>query len=179
MTDNSSGADKAETVDQQSEIGLIHRTDLIVALIVLVGTLTLYYFTTQFEEVSPMLSQNIGPELFPQILLIVIFALTLVLPLEHLFLEGGAPRLDKERKTPVNKISWLTIGLMVLIVVLMPILGTLLTIVAICVFLPLLWGERRIRIIAPFAIIFPTIVTLVFSTLLKVHFLPGLLEYIL
>jgi putative tricarboxylic transport membrane protein len=177
MTENSSGADNIDQVDQP--IKLVHRTDSIVALIILTGAFALYYATTQFEEVSVMLSQNIGPELFPQILLIVIFVLTLTLPIEYLFLEGGAPRLDKDRKAPVAGITWKTIGLMIAIGLLMPFLGTLLTIVSICISLPLLWGERRLRVIAPFAIFFPAAVTLVFSKFLKVHFLPGLLEYIL
>ena len=165
--------------DEQGSVGIIHRTDSFVALILLAVTLALFYITTQFEEVSPMLSQNLGPELFPQLLLVVIFALTLSIPVEHVFLEGGAKRLDKDRKDPIQPISWLTIALLVFIVAIMEVLGTVLTMVAICVFLPLLWGERRIRVIAPFAILFPTAVTLVFSTLLKVYFLPGLLEYIL
>lgn len=159
--------------------GLIHRTDLIVALVILAAAAALFYATTRFEEVSPLLSQNLGPELFPQLLLVVIIALSLTIPIEHLFLDGGAARLDKDRKDAVKPLTWLTIGLLVIIVALMEFLGTLLTMAAICVALPMLWEERRVRVIAPFAILFPTAVTLVFSTILKVHFLPGLLAFIL
>lgn len=179
MPNDPVGADNSGPVDQQKHPALIHRTDSVVALIVLAATLALFYATTQFEAVSPQLAQNIGPELFPQLLLAVIFALTLTIPIEHLFLEGGAARLDRDRTEPIKPISWLTMGLLVLIVALMPVLGTLLTMVAVCVFLPLLWGERRVRVIAPFAILFPGAVTLVFSTLLKVYFIPGLLTYVL
>jgi putative tricarboxylic transport membrane protein len=171
MSDDASGAAEPR--------GLIHRADLIVALVLLVAASLLFYATTGFEQVSPLLSQNLGPELFPQLLLVVIIALTLTIPIEHLFLEGGAAKLDKDRQDPVKSLSWMTILLLVLIVAAMEFLGTLLTIVAICVLLPLLWGERRLRVIAPFAILFPAAVTLVFSTLLKVYFLPGLLEYLL
>lgn len=179
MASDNSREDQSGSVDQHYQTRLIHRTDLGVALIILAAAAALFYATTQFEEVSPMLSQNLGPELFPQLLLMVIIALTLSIPIEHLFLEGGAERLDKERKDPIQPISWLTIALLVFIVAIMEVLGTVLTMVAICVFLPLLWGERRIRVIAPFAILFPAAVTLVFSSLLKVYFLPGLLEHIL
>ena len=179
MASDDSRADQSGSVDQQNQTRLIHRTDLSVALVILAVAAALFYATTQFEEVSLMLSQNLGPELFPQLLLVVIFALTLSIPIEHLFLEGGAKRLDKDRKDPIKSISWLTIALLVFIVAIMEVLGTVLTMVAICVFLPLLWGERRIRVIAPFAILFPATVTVVFSTLLKVYFLPGLLEPIL
>ena len=69
MASDDSRADQSGSVDQQYQTRLIHRTDLWVALIILAVTLALFYATTQFEEVSVMLSQNLGPELFPQLLL--------------------------------------------------------------------------------------------------------------
>ena len=179
MSSNTNQTDKSGSADQRSSQTLIHRTDLVLAIIILSVTIVLFYATTQFDEVSPLLAQNVGPELFPRILLIVIFALTLTIPLEHLFLKQGAAGLDKARKDPIKPITWQTIVLSLVIVGLMPYLGTLITMVAISVLLPVLWGERRLRVVAPFAIIFPAVVTILFSVLLKVHFIPGLLEYIL
>jgi putative tricarboxylic transport membrane protein len=135
----------------------------------------LFYATTRFESVIDVLSQNIGPGLFPQILLVLIIVLTLALPVEHLFLERGAAQLDAGRSDPIRPMTWVTMGLLTLAVALMPVLGTVLTMVAVCLAVPWLWGERRVRIVVPFALLFTAAVTLIFSVILKVHFDPGLL----
>jgi hypothetical protein len=51
--------------------------------------------------------------------------------------------------------------------------------ILVCILLPLLWGERRLKIIFSFAIIFPSTVAFVFSNLLKVYFEPGILALFL
>jgi len=56
----------------------------------------------------------------------------------------------------------------------MPYVGTLLSTIGICFALPLLWGERRWRLIVPFAIIFPLVVAFVFDRILLVQYEPGL-----
>lgn len=154
---------------------IVHRTDLVICVIILVASTALFIATMQFESVAEMLAQNMGPAIFPQMILILIFVLALAIPFEHLFLERGAQALDRDRRDPIRPLTWATIGLLLLIVLLMPYLGTFLTMVAICLILPLLWGENRFRLIVPFALLFPIAVTVVFSTLLKVHFEPGLL----
>ena len=154
---------------------LVHRTDLVICVIILAAALVLLHATTQFESVADALSQNIGPGLFPQILLVVIIALTLAIPIEHLFLERGAAQLDGERSDATRPLTWVTMGFLILTVALMPLLGTVLTMFAICLVLPWLWGERRVRVVVPFALLFPAGVMLVFSVILKVHFEPGLL----
>ena len=40
--------------------------------------------------------------------------------------------------------------------------------------LPWLWGERRLKLILPFAVLFPITVTLVFNRILGVYFEPGI-----
>ena len=55
-----------------------------------------------------------------------------------------------------------------------PYIGTVLTIAAICILMPLMWGERRLGLIISFALGFTILVTLVFSTMLKVYFEPGI-----
>ena len=66
-------------------------------------------------------------------------------------------------------------GLLVALVIALPYLGGLLTIVGACVLLPLLWGERRLALILPFAAVFPVVVVVIFTQVLKVHFVPGVL----
>ena len=67
----------------------------------------------------------------------------------------------------------LTAALLVLLVLLMPLLGTYLCLIGVCLLLPLLWGERRWRLIVPYALLFPTAVMLLFALVLKVYFEPG------
>ena len=147
-----------------------------IAALIVAGAAALLYITTTFEKVPDLLSQNIGPEVFPQLVLIAIVLLTLSLPFEHRYLRGGAARLDKARAERVGGSGWATAGLLVLIGALMPLAGTLVTLFLICLALPLLWGERRLRIVVPFAVLFPLAVKLVFETLLEVPFEPGLLK---
>lgn len=175
MADQANGPDSKGAVGGRRTTPVIHRTDFVICLIILTTALVLFYATTQFEAVADVLSQNIGPGLFPQILLVVIIALSLALPVEHLFLERGASRLDQDRSEPIRPLTLITMGLLIATVALMPLLGTVLTMVAVCIGLPTLWGERRLRVIVPFALLFPAGVTIVFSVILKVHFEPGLL----
>jgi putative tricarboxylic transport membrane protein len=175
MTDRSNQPERGGAMDERRSAPVIHRTDLVICLIILAVSLALFYATTRFESVIDVLSQNIGPGLFPQILLVLIIVLTLALPVEHLFLERGAAQLDSGRSDPIRPMTWVTMGLLTLAVALMPVLGTVLTMVAVCLAVPWLWGERRVRIVVPFALLFTAAVTLIFSVILKVHFDPGLL----
>ena len=154
---------------------LLHTTDLVVALIILAICGILYYVTTTFEEVSAMLAQNIPPEFFPQLVIIIIAILTLGVPFEHLMHKRRGENIDSERSERVKWMPVLTAGLLVLLALGIPLLGMLLTMVAICAILPLLWGERRLKLIIPFAILFPLAVAYLFNKVLLVYFEPGVL----
>jgi len=41
--------------------------------------------------------------------------------------------------------------------------------------LPLIWGERRLKILVPFVLVFPATVIMLFSYVLGVYFDPGVL----
>ena len=147
-------------------------TDFILAVIILAVCGFLFFITTRFEEASEQMSQNIPPEWFPQIILIFISVLTLAIPFEHYF--KGRKVAGKEREVKVKPISILSALLLCLIIFLMPWLGTFATMLLICLLLPLLWGERRISVLLPFAIIFPGAVTLLFTKVLGVYFEAGI-----
>lgn len=154
----------------------VHRTDLVVALILLTACAILYYITTTFDEVSNLLSQNIPPEFFPRLVIYLIAILSLLLPFEHISHAKRGEDIDSERSDRITTMPYLTAGLLILFVVSIPYLGTMLTMVAVCLFLPLLWGERRLKLIIPFAIVFPLAVTLVFNQILLVYFEPGIFD---
>lgn len=155
---------------------LVHPTDLILALFILAVSGYLYWLTTGFEQVPDIFAQDVGPEFFPQILLWTIGVLTLSLPFEHLFLKGKRKALDEDRKHRIEPMAYVTAGLLIATVASIPWLGSILSMVAICVLLPLLWGERRPKVLIPFAVIFPAFITLLFAYVLGVHFEPGVLN---
>ena len=161
-----------EEREKQNSFSLIDGTDFILAVIILVVCGFLYFVSTRFEEASEQMSQNIPPEWFPQLLLVFIMALTLIIPFEHLF--KGKKVLAKDRQAKVKPISIGTAALLCAIIFLMPWLGTFITMVFVCFLLPLLWGERRLRVLVPFAIVFPGLVTLLFTKVLRVYFEAGI-----
>jgi len=160
-----------------SPSSLIHRTDTWVMAILLAGCGIAYYLTTTFEEVSLLFQNNIPPAWFPRLLIWCIGLLALVLPFEHLFVPGGRKRLDDDRDDRVKRITLLTAGLLVIVVVSVEVLGMALATVLVCAALPLLWGERRAKVLIPFAILFPAAVALLFSKVLKIYFEPGLIGF--
>lgn len=158
----------------KSASSFVHAPDLWLALIILGVCASLYYATTRFEEVPRMLAQNIPPEFFPRLLLWTIVALTLMLPFEHLFHKRGKKHLDEDRRYRVKPMAVVTAGLLAVVVASIQWLGTFLAMIFVCLSLPVLWGERRIKVVLPFAVIFPSIVTLLFTQVLKVYFEPGI-----
>lgn len=153
---------------------LLHTTDLVVALIIFAICGTLYYIATTFDEVSNMLAQNIPPEFFPQLVIIIIAILTLGVPFEHLLHKRRGDNIDSERSDRVKRMPVLTGALLVLLVFGIPYLGMLLTMIGVCAILPPLWGERRLLLIIPFALLFPLAVAYLFNKILLVFFEPGI-----
>ncbi len=155
---------------------LIHRVDLFLALIIFGVCGTLYYLTTEFEQVADLFAQDIQPEFFPRMLIWAIVLLTLFIPIEHRFLKGGSAGLDKNRKIQIKPMALLTMALLTTIVATILWVGTIASMIIVCVAMPLLWGERRPKVLIPYALIFPVLITLLFNKVLGVHFEPGLIE---
>jgi len=151
----------------------VHRIDLAIAVLILAGCIVLFAVTTTFDEVSNLLAQNIPPEFFPRLVLYFIALLALFLPFEHIAHTRRGDNIDSDRSNRIKRMPYMTAGLLILIVIAMPYLGAILTMVAVCILLPLLWGERRWRFILPFAILFPLAVTVIFNQILLVYFEPG------
>ena len=153
---------------------LVHQTDLILAVVILTVCGGLYYLTTTFEKVPAIVGQSIPPEWFPRLLLTVIALLTVIIPFEHLFLGKGKDSIDEDRRARIKPISIFSALLLCGIVGLMPWLGTIVSMILVCVFLPLVWGERRLKVIIAFVILFPGLVALLFTQVLGVYFEPGI-----
>ena len=158
----------------RERLRLLHTTDLVVALVILAICGVLYYITTTFDEVSNLLAQNIPPEFFPQLIIIIIAILTVGVPFEHLLHKRRGDNIDSERSERVKWMPVLTWSLLAAFVVGIQIIGMLLTMIGVCALLPLMWGERRYWLIGPFAILFPLAVAYVFNKILLVFFEPGI-----
>jgi putative tricarboxylic transport membrane protein len=158
---------------------VLNKQDTIIALLMIAIIAFLWFVTTEFEKVPDLFSNNIPPEMFPQILLTIILLMVLIIPFEHIFLKKNGKDIDASRKNPVQKSTIGTMAILSLIVILSQTLGATLTIVAISIALPFYWGERRLKVLVPYIIGFPLFVILLFNIILGVHFEPGLLSFIL
>ena len=172
MADNPpSGRDGQKSRPSLSSI--IHMPDLRIAVIILVLCGVGFYLTTLFESVPDILAQNVPAEWFPRLLIWTILVLTLILPFEHLFLRGGREHIDKDRKARIEPMSAFTAALLISVVISITLFGMYAAMLTITIGLPLLWGERRLKIWIPYVIIFPGGVLILFTKILKVFFEPG------
>ena len=153
---------------------LIDRTDLGLSIFILIGCGFLYWVTTGFEEVADLFAQDVPPEFFPRLLIWTIVVLALLMPFEHLFLKKKGTSLKKEREKRIKPMAFVTAALLCAVVASIQWLGTALSLVFVCFGLPILWGERRLAVLVPFAIVLPGVVTVLFSYILGVHFEPGI-----
>ena len=154
---------------------LVHGVDLAVAAFLLAVAGWVYYETTKFEEVAALFAQDVPPEFLPRLLIWTIVVLSLLLPFEHLLKPGGRAHFHDARARPIARMAYKSAALLTLIVLSVKWASLYIALIAACVAFPVLWGERRWAIIIPYALIFPTIVMLLFSRLLGVYFEPGLL----
>lgn len=152
----------------------VHRTDLLLAAIIVAGAAFLFYETTRFDQIPAGLAQNVPPELFPQLLLVLIAVMTLFVPFEHIQKRREGIDLDATRSDRIRPVTWLTAAILLGVVLVVQWLGTVLAMVLACAALPVLWGERRLWLVALFAVLMPLAVTLLFVGLLEVNFIPGI-----
>ena len=157
---------------------LLNKKDTIIALLMIALIGFLWFETTKFEKVPDLFSNNIPPEMFPQILLIIILGMILIIPFEHIFLKKNGKNIDAGRDKPIEKSTLGTMVILSTIVASSQILGAAITIIAISIALPLYWGEKRLKVLIPYIIGFPLFVIILFNIVLGVHFEPGVLELI-
>ena len=157
---------------------LLNKKDTVIAILMIALIGFLWFETTEFEKVPDLFSNNIPPEMFPQILLIIILGMILIIPFEHIFLKKNGKNIDAGRDKPIEKSTLGTMVILSTIVASSQILGAAITIIAISIALPIYWGEKRLKVLIPYIIGFPLFVIILFNIVLGVHFEPGLLALI-
>ena len=158
-----------------SSSGWLNKTDVVVAVVILAVCLLAWHHSSLWLAPSAAFTSVVPPTWFPRLVLGCVIVLAFFLPIEqHLKGEAGA-ELDDDRRIPIKPITYITTVVTVSIAASMEWLGTIVTVVLICIVLPLLWGERRWVILIPFVILFPLAVLFMFKGLFSVNFEAGVI----
>lgn len=146
--------------------------DVVVGACILVFCAVAYAVTSTFDEAPAALAQNVQPARFPQLVLAVMAVLTLVVMARGFVLPE--PRRDRVKAMVIASAA-----VMVGFVLAIDALGFFEATAVLCLVLPLLWGERRLYLLLPYAVGLPTALWLLFVQVLDVHFPRGLIAQLL
>ncbi len=144
--------------------------DAIAGTGVLLFCLAAYLVTLTFKEAPPALAQNVQPATFPRLVLAVMAVLATIIIVNSF-------RLPDKQPKPIRLMVWPSAAVMIGFVIAFEILGILPAMMLLCFGLPMLWGERRLYLIIPYAIIFPLAIYGLFVIVLGVHFEPSPLVF--
>jgi putative tricarboxylic transport membrane protein len=144
--------------------------DAIAGTGILLFCLAAWLVTLTFKEAPPALAQNVQPATFPRLVLAVIAVLAVIIIAKSF-------RLPDKRPKSIAPMVWPSAAVMIGFVIAFDVLGILPAMILLCFCLPLIWGERRLLIIVPYAVIFPLAVYWLFAVALSVHFEPSPLVF--
>ncbi len=144
--------------------------DALAGVTVLAFCLAAYLITLTFKKAPAAIAQNVQPATFPRMVLVVMAVLAGIIIIQSF-------RAPEKALKPLKPMVWLSALVMPGFVIVFYLLGILPAMILLCVFLPLLWGERRFKFIVPYSIVFPVAVYLLFAVVLKVHFEPSPLAF--
>ena len=144
-----------------------------------------WWLTAGFDEVPAMLSQNVPPTFFPRLVIgtaALLGGLLLAVGIRRSAGEAADPaaagdpsalREEAGRSALPPPVFWATVGVIAAAGVLVPLVGTLPTLGLVAAVLPLLWGERRFRLVVALALGLPGAIYVVFTIALGVRFPVG------
>ena len=167
---------KSKSMPDYSGMGLFHKKDLNIAILLIAVGCFLFYEATKFPPPGMILGDTINADVFPKILVVILIFLAAVIPFEFRFAGPKIKKIDKDREERIEPITWKTLAFLITIVLCSTFLGTILTMIATCLAFPIVWGERRYIAVAIYAMLFPLGVYLLFNKLLSLYFEPGLLK---
>ncbi len=148
--------------DKQMPTGRFERV-LIPALIILF-CIAAFYISTTFRKMPPILKRGIQPSDFPQLLLVLIVAMTLVMA-------WFDPIRIRDR---LQGTVWGTLALFALFAALTAVdLFLALGVFAVC--LTALWGERRVKILLLVGLVAPVAIFFLFDQVFEIRFPRGLI----
>ena len=166
-------------------VHLLVNRDSLAGLAVVGVCAVAWWLTASFDEVPAILSQNVPPTFFPRLVIGTAALLGALLVAQGIRRRGresaghavaGDPSAPSEKAggvAPPPPVFWATAGLVAAAGVLIPLVGTLLTLGLVAIALPLLWGERRVRLVIALALGLPGAIYVVFTVALGVRFPVG------
>jgi len=168
---------KSKSMPDYSGMGLFHKKDLSIAIVLIAAGCFLFYEATKFPPPGMILGDTINADVFPKILVVILIFLAAAIPFEFRFAALKIQKIDKEREERIEPITWKTLVFLITIVSCSSFLGTILTMITTCLVFPIVWGEKRYVAVAIYATLFPLGVYLLFNKLLSLYFEPGLLKF--
>ena len=164
---------KQATQDDGEPTGKIDGIDTALAAVLIAICAFFFLLAGDFPVPGMFLGDNVLPDQFPRMLLVVIGLLALLMPIEHRLELERWPLIRKARSAPIGSNTFVTMGFLLVLVGVGEWIGTILMIFIAVAGLPILWGERRWLVIGIYAVMFTGIVTYLFSIVLSVYFEPG------
>ena len=156
--------------------GFIHKKDLVLAIILVAFGAFMYYEAGKFPEAPAILGDTLNAEVFPKMLITLLFILVAIIPCEFQLTPEHIAKIDTDRGERAPPSTGISIVLLLTIVSFAEFLGAVVTMFITCLLLPLVWGERNYIAVAIYSIVFPGFVYLLFNKLLGLYFNPGILE---
>ena len=120
----------------------VDRTLLLESIFIMALSAVLYGVTYTFDKVPAILAQGIQPTVFPRAVLGIMFCLAALQAVKaaRLSVEDFA---KVKALSPIQPVVFITAGLLIAFVFVMPIIGTFPAIVIFLPALAIVWGERR------------------------------------
>lgn len=131
---------------------------------IIVFCLVAFWLSTQFDRVPPILLRGMQPEDFPQIVLLLIMALSVLV----MIFDRPIPH------DPVPLNVWTSLGLFVVFALLAQI-DLFLGLGVFAGALTWVWGERRLWAVGVVSLVSPALVFLLFDQVFSIRFPRGLL----
>lgn len=137
----------------------------IVSKVFIILSIILYSLTFKIRRVPEIISQGFQPTMFPRMIIILMFALSIIL----IFTK------HEIKYTVIPSILFKTITLLFLYLLSIYVFGIIISLFWAAIVLPYLWGHRNHVTIIIFAILFTMVIYLLFSGVLGIPFKDGLL----
>ncbi len=141
----------------------------IVPIVLTIVSLVIIYLALQLDLSPPMIvGESMQPRSFPIFLMVLNLMLTAVLSYQ---IYTTPPTLPE----PMNRVTWLSMALMVLFYGLTVSTDMFIAIAVVMFLLSLAWGERRLLIAGANAVLTPFFIFLLFDNVLRIRFPRGIL----
>ena len=141
----------------------------IVPIVLTIVSISIIYLALQLDLSPPMIvGDSMQPRAFPIFLMVLNLLLTAILAYQIF-------KTPPKQREPINRVTWLSMVLMVLFYGLTVSTDMFIAIAVVMFLLSLAWGERRLIIAAANAILTPFLIFLLFDNVLRIRFPRGIL----